>query len=59
MKKKDITQIRAKKIPELRKLVLDKKLEVAHPDVKNARNIKREIAQILTIIREKELLKKK
>ncbi len=72
MKKKDLKNLRAKEIDELRKLVSEKKKEVAviygkvkvgqEKNLKKMKGLKKEIAQILTIIGEKEIkasLKKK
>jgi ribosomal protein L29 len=66
MKKSDIEKIRAKKIKQLKKDVLKKKIELMKADMKrrsgqekNLKKVKkkkREIAQILTIIREKEIM---
>lgn len=68
MKKKDLTDLRNKKINELEKLLSKKRNELINTyakikagqekNLKKAKNIRRDIAQILTIIREKELLKK-
>ncbi len=68
MKKKDLTDLRNKKINELEKLLSKKRNELINTyakikagqekNLKKAKNMRRDIAQILTIIREKELLKK-
>jgi ribosomal protein L29 len=68
MKKKDLQELRNKKIIELDKIVAKKKKESIMADVKmrtgqekklkKVKNIKREIAQILTIIREKQIIEK-
>ena len=69
MKKNDISQLRNKKLTELIKLVSDKKKEVlvttyrkagksTEKDVKKVRNIKLEVARILTLIREREIIEK-
>lgn len=68
MKKKDLTDLRNKEINELEKLLSKKRNELINTyakikagqekNLKKAKNIKRDIAQILTIIREKELLEK-
>lgn len=55
MKKKDKELTRAKTIKELNALVAQKKKELI---LKKDRNLRREVAQILTIIREKEIAKK-
>lgn len=67
MKKKDLTDLRNKKINELEKLLSKKRNELINTyakikagqekNLKKAKNIRCDIAQILTIIREKELLK--
>ncbi len=72
MKKKDLKGLQAKEAGELRKLVSEKKEEVditytkvkagQEKNLKKIKGLKKEIAQILTIIREKEIkasLKKK
>ena len=69
MKKKDLKDLRTKKIAELDKLVIKKKQESVmasakmktgqEKKIKKVKNLKREIAQILTIIREKQILEKK
>jgi ribosomal protein L29 len=66
MKKKDLQDLRNKKIVELDKIVAKKKQESIMADakmrtgqekkIKKVKNLKREIAQILTIIREKQIL---
>ena len=63
MKKKDLKDIRTKKIAELDKLVIKKKQESVmasakmktgqEKKIKKVKNLKHEIAQIMTIIREK------
>jgi len=68
MKKKDLLDLRSKKTGELEKLLSKKRNELINTyvkikagqekNLKKAKNIRRDIAQILTIIREKELLKK-
>lgn len=68
MKKKELQEIRNKKMAELEKLVSKKRQEVAvlqakvkagqEKNLKKAKNLRREIAQILTLIREKEILKR-
>ncbi len=68
MKKKEFQEIRNKKIAELEKLVSKRKQEVIglqakvkagqEKNLKKAKNLRREIAQILTLIREKEILEK-
>lgn len=68
MKKKDLKDIRSKKIDELRKMVDEKKKEAAETfsktkggqesNVKKYKNQRKDIAQILTVIREKEIIEK-
>jgi len=68
MKKKDLQAARNKKVSELKKLVSKKKQEVEvlqakvkagqEKNLKKAKNIRIEIAQLLTLIREKEIIKK-
>lgn len=65
MKRKDLTTLREKKLEELKKMVNEKKIELTkvhlnlvsgkEKNVKKARNLKIEIAQILTIIGEGQL----
>ena len=68
MKKQDLISIRKKEIKDLEKMVAKKRLEAikATADIKasrdknlkKAKNSRREIAQILTVIREKQLIQK-
>jgi large subunit ribosomal protein L29 len=68
MKKKEIIDLRGKTIKDLSKMAMTKKEEVRKSGVsvgagkeknlKVLKNTKREIAQILTIIREKEIMEK-
>lgn len=68
MKKKDLQAARNKKMSELKNLVSKKKQEVEvlqakvkagqEKNLKKAKNIRIEIAQLLTLIREKEIIKK-
>lgn len=65
MKKKDLKSLRTKDIKELKKMVETKRSEAANSHVKRlagqeknlkkVKNLRREIAQLLTIIKEKEL----
>ncbi len=65
MKKNELTKLRSKKINELKKLAQDKKSELAKitaerkavkkKKLKEAKNLRHDIAQMLTIIREKEI----
>ena len=66
MKKNDIADLRKKELKELEKMLEDKKMQMykARTDVKTgkeknlkkAKNIKREIALIATLVREKEFM---
>lgn len=66
MKKKDITELRSKKLEELVRQVSDKKIDLVkthanmkvakEKNIRKARTLRGEIAKILTIIREKQLL---
>ena len=68
MKKKELNKLREKSIKQLQTLVDKKKLELVkiqskmkvgkEKNLKSTKNLKRDVAQILTIIREKELIKK-
>jgi len=67
MKKNDFKNLKVKKIEELKKTVSAKKLELmkllsnkaskAEKNLKKGRNLKKEIAQILTLVREMEIIK--
>lgn len=69
MKKKDLQSLRSKSIKELKKTVTDKKLEASEvfvkiksgqeKDLKKVKNLRTDIAQILTVIKEKEIMDKK
>ena len=66
MKKKDLQDLRNNKVVELEKIVAKKRQESVltnakmktgqEKKVKKVKNLRREIAQILTIIREKQIL---
>lgn len=68
MKTKDLKDLRSKDVKSLKKLVSEKRLEAAkakmgtvagkEKNIKLALNIRREIAKILTLVREKEILEK-
>ena len=68
MKKKDLQDLRSKKVIDLNKIVAKKRQEsiLAHAKmktgqekkIKKVKNLRREIAQVLTIIREKQILEK-
>lgn len=67
MKKNDFKNMKAKKIEDLEKMVSEKKHELmkllsdksskAEKNIKKGRNIKKEIAQILTVITEMKIIK--
>jgi len=66
MKKKDLVALRAKKTDEIKKSIREKKNELAQiagkvkigeeKNLKKMHNLRLEIARLLTIIREKEIL---
>ena len=66
MKRKELTALRGKTKEELMKIVIAKKLEAdktkmkiiggKEKNVKVGRNLSREIAKILTLVREKEII---
>ena len=66
MKKKELVSLRSKTITELTKMVIEKRVDVAtsyakikaghEKNVKKAFNLRKELAQILTILREKEII---
>ncbi|OGM10596.1 50S ribosomal protein L29 [Candidatus Woesebacteria bacterium RBG_16_36_11] len=68
MKKKDFESLKEKNISDLKKMVFDKKKETSllfaktkagqEKNTSKMRNIKREIARILTLITEKEIIEK-
>lgn len=68
MKKKDLKMLVGKKTKELEKILSEKRLEILknqaevysgkEKNLKKAKNLRKEIAQILTIIKENELTKK-
>lgn len=67
MKKKDLTDLRNKDQKELKEVLSKKRLEITafmakstagEKNLKKRKNLRREIAQILTIIKEKELIEK-
>ncbi len=68
MKKKDLRQLRTKTIEEIKRLVAQKKQELLlyYAKIKSGKekntsmlkNIRRDIAQMLTIVREKEILER-
>lgn len=67
MKKNELQNIRKKETLDLEKLVKDKKKEIVvtyakmkvgqEKNLKKIKNLKRDVSQILTIIREMEILK--
>lgn len=68
MKRNDLATLRQKEVKDLEKMLKEKKAELAkigvntalgkEKNVKKAANLRREISQILTIIRESQILKK-
>jgi len=68
MKKKEIQDLRGKTQAELKKKAEDKRLELSkivanlkaskEKNLKKAKNLRRELAQILTVLREKEILER-
>ena len=68
MKKNDLATLRQKEVKDLEKMLKEKKADVAKTEVntvagkeknvKKANNLRREISQILTLIQEREILKK-
>jgi ribosomal protein L29 len=68
VKKKDFKDIKTKEVDELKKMIDSKRGELAktvpnlkagrEKNLKKAKNLKREIAQILSLISEKEIMKK-
>ncbi|PIP57222.1 hypothetical protein COT08_00055 [Candidatus Woesebacteria bacterium CG07_land_8_20_14_0_80_44_9] len=53
MKRNELTALRTKKVEELQEEVGQKKAQL---NKKGSRKLRREIAQILTLIREKEII---
>ena len=68
MKRKDFIELKGKETADLLKMVKTKKTELAklgpkvsageEKNLKKAAGLRREVAQILTLIKEKEILKK-
>jgi len=68
MKKKDYREFKTKETAELEKALAGKRTDLAktvpslrsgkEKNLKKAKNLRREIAQILTLIREKEIVKR-
>lgn len=68
MKRKDLVDLRSKEVKDLNKILGEKKAELEkvmvnvpagkEKNLKKANNLRRDISQILTIIREKEIRKK-
>ena len=66
MKKTDLKNLRAKKVKELKDTVSKKKLEIAkilakisagqEKNLKKAKNLKKELAQTMTVIKEMEIV---
>ena len=68
MKKSELTKLRSKKADVLEKTVVDKRLDLVkmsadikaskEKNLKKAKNLRRDIVQILTLISEKKLIEK-
>jgi ribosomal protein L29 len=68
MKKKDFNDLRTKEMSTLKKLAMEKKLEAAKKrmeivggkdkNLKATGSLRHDLAQILTVIREKEIIEK-
>ena len=68
MKKKELYNLKSKPTEELRKIVLEKKTKLSmvkadiiasrEKNLKAAKNLRHELGQILTIIRQKEIIDK-
>jgi len=68
MKKKEFTDLRTKDLKTLKKLARDKKLEAdkkrmeimggKEKNLKSTNNLRHDLAQILTVVKEKEILEK-
>lgn len=68
MKKSELTKLRSKKADVLEKTVADRRLDIVkvsadikaskEKNLKKAKNLRRDLAQILTLISEKELAEK-
>lgn len=68
MKRNDFKSLKTKKVEELKKIVSEKKLELlkllsnkvskGDKNLMKGRNLKKEIAQILTLVKEMEIIKK-
>lgn len=66
MKTKELRDLRTKDLKEIEKLVITKKLELIRgkaegkvgkeKNLKKAKNLRRDISQLLTVIREKEII---
>lgn len=54
MKKREFQELKNKEVKELKSLIAKRKKE---EKLKPSRNLRREIARILTLVREKEILK--
>ena len=69
MKKKELTELRVKEAKELKKLAEDRQAEIKRinpelgigkeKNLKKVKNLRREIAQVLTIIKEMEIIHRK
>lgn len=69
MKKKELAELRVKEVKELNKLAEDREAEMKkiipelgigkEKNLKKVKNLRREIAQVLTIIKEMEIIQRK
>lgn len=69
MKKKDLQSLRSKSIKDLKKMVSEKKEEASETfikmktgqekNLKKVKNLRTDVAQILTVIKEKEIVDEK
>lgn len=68
MKRKELKDLRSKSVKELAKMVVEKKIDLKKKalegmtgkdkNIKNANSIRREVAQIMTFMKELEILEK-
>ena len=68
MKRKEFTDIKTKSVKDLTRMVMDKKVEMSkkrvemfsgrEKNLKYFNNLRRDVAQIMTILKEKEIIEK-
>lgn len=68
MKKKELIDLRSKEVKVLNKMILDKKTEIEKNRVKVfsgkqknfsfSRNLRREVSQLMTLVKEKQIMEK-